>query len=68
MMETDDIELLFTEEAVTEIAKCKTEREVVSVDLNNMEENTGARRLRTVLEAVLDEVMFDGPDYPKQSM
>lgn len=40
----------------------------MAVELNNIEENTGARRLRTVLEAVLDDIMFEGPDYPKQTM
>ena len=31
---------------------------LVAEDLNNVKENTGARRLRTIVEAVLDDIMF----------
>ena len=31
---------------------------LVAEDLNNVIENTGARRLRTIVEAVLDDIMF----------
>lgn len=34
----------------------------VSVELNE-EDNIGARRLRTVLDAVLEDVNFEAPDF-----
>ena len=37
----------------------------VSVELNE-EDNIGARRLRTVLDAVLEEVNFEAPDFEKK--
>ena len=42
-------------EAIDEIAR-------ISVELNE-EDNTGARRLRTVVDAVLEDINFEAPDF-----
>ncbi|MEN8163841.1 MAG: ATP-dependent protease ATPase subunit HslU, partial [Acidobacteriota bacterium] len=55
LLATEDLELVFTEDAVTALAK-------MAAEINNSAENIGARRLYTVLERLLDEVSFDAPD------
>lgn len=59
LLETEGVTLEFTEEAIDEIA-------IVATALNEKIENIGARRLHTVLERLLEEVMFQAPDGPKQ--
>lgn len=53
-MRIEGLEVVFENEAVEEIAQ-------VSVELNE-EDNIGARRLRTVVDAVLEEVNYTAPD------
>jgi ATP-dependent HslUV protease ATP-binding subunit HslU len=55
LLETEGIDLSFTEDAVAEIA------EIASL-VNQRMENIGARRLHTVLERLLDEISFEAPD------
>ena len=55
LMETEEVKLAFTEDAIEEIAS-------VAVDLNASVENIGARRLQTVMERILDEISFTAPD------
>jgi len=55
MMATEGIDLVFTDEAVAEIAE-------VAEIVNERTENIGARRLYTIMETLLDEVSFDAPD------
>jgi ATP-dependent HslUV protease ATP-binding subunit HslU len=55
LLETDGIELTFTEEAVRSIAD-------FAAVVNERTENIGARRLHTVMEKLLDDVSFEGPD------
>jgi len=55
LMETEGINLAFTDEAVGRIADFATQ-------VNERTENIGARRLHTVMEKLLDEVSFEGPD------
>jgi ATP-dependent HslUV protease ATP-binding subunit HslU len=54
-METESVELDFTEDALDALAD-------VAVQLNASVENIGARRLQTVMERVLDEISFEAPD------
>jgi ATP-dependent Clp protease ATP-binding subunit ClpX len=49
MLELDDVELEFEEEALKEIAKKAIERK------------TGARGLRSIIEGIMLDVMFDLP-------
>ena len=52
LLGTEGVEVVFTEEAIREMARLATA-------VNDATENIGARRLATILEAVLDEVSFE---------
>jgi ATP-dependent HslUV protease ATP-binding subunit HslU len=53
LLGTEGVDLRFTDGAIREIAR-------FAMNVNQATEDIGARRLSTVLEAVLDEVSFDG--------
>jgi len=55
LMETEGITLTFTDDAIHRIADFAT-------IVNDRTENIGARRLHTVMEKLLDEISFEGPD------
>ena len=55
LMETEGIKLRFTEEATRSIAG-------FAALVNERTENIGARRLQTIMEKLLDEISFEGPD------
>jgi ATP-dependent HslUV protease ATP-binding subunit HslU len=55
LMETEGITLTFTDDAIRRVADFAT-------IVNERTENIGARRLHTVMEKLLDEISFEGPD------
>jgi ATP-dependent HslUV protease ATP-binding subunit HslU len=55
LMETEGIDLTFTDGGIHQIAEFAT-------IVNERTENIGARRLHTVMEKLLDEISFEGPD------
>jgi len=55
LLNTENIELAFEEEAVRQIATMANE-------VNERTENIGARRLHTVMEKLLNQISFDAPD------
>jgi ATP-dependent HslUV protease ATP-binding subunit HslU len=55
LLETEGIELDFTDDAIDAFAR-------FAVRVNEQTENIGARRLHTIMEKVLDEISFLGPD------
>ena len=61
LLDTEGIKLVFTEDAIAEIAAFATR-------VNESMENIGARRLHTILEKLLEEVSFDGPDLKKKNV
>ncbi|MBI3327660.1 MAG: ATP-dependent protease ATPase subunit HslU, partial [Nitrospinae bacterium] len=61
LLETETVEVIFTDDAVEEIAS-------IAVLVNERTENIGARRLHTVMERLLDEVSFDAPDLGGQRL
>jgi ATP-dependent HslUV protease ATP-binding subunit HslU len=61
LMETEGITLRFQEDAVDRIADFATR-------VNERTENIGARRLHTVMERLLDEISFEGPDLREKSI
>ena len=61
LMETEGIALDFTPGAIEQIADFATR-------VNERTENIGARRLHTVMEKLLDEVSFEGPDLPDKTV
>src|SRR5580704_12408689 len=61
LLETEGIKLSFTEDAVVEIAR-------MAALCNESMENIGARRLHTIMERLLEEVSFEGPDLKKKNV
>ncbi len=61
LLETEGIKLSFTEDALIELAK-------VAAQVNQSSENIGARRLHTVMEKLLEEISFEGPDLKKKTV
>jgi ATP-dependent HslUV protease ATP-binding subunit HslU len=57
LVAADGATLEFTSAGVREIAR-------IAAKANEQMENIGARRLHTVLTALLEEVLFELPDYP----
>jgi ATP-dependent HslUV protease ATP-binding subunit HslU len=55
LLGTEGVQLSFSTDAIQEMAR-------FAMEVNAATENIGARRLATILETVLDEVSFDGPD------
>jgi ATP-dependent HslUV protease ATP-binding subunit HslU len=55
LMGTDGVELSFSQTAVERIADW-------AARVNDTTENIGARRLHTVMERLLDQISFEGPD------
>jgi ATP-dependent HslUV protease ATP-binding subunit HslU len=55
LLATEGIELNFTPEAVEQLA-------VLAAEVNSKLENIGARRLHTIMEALLEELSFEAPD------
>lgn len=60
MMETEGIMLEFTDDAIDELAG-------FAYRVNKTTEDIGARRLQTILERVLDEISFEGPDLAEKN-
>lgn len=52
LMATEDVSLIFTEDAIAEIAE-------IATMVNERTENIGARRLYTIMETLLEDVSFD---------
>jgi len=61
LMDTEGIKLNFTDDAVAEIAR-------FAAEVNQSAENIGARRLHTIMEKLLEEVSFQGPDLKKKTV
>src|SRR5271154_4248633 len=59
LLDTEGIKLVFTEDALKEISS-------FAAQVNATTENIGARRLHTILEKLLEDVSFDGPDLKKK--
>jgi ATP-dependent HslUV protease ATP-binding subunit HslU len=61
LLETEGIKLTFTEDALIEIAK-------IAAEVNQSAENIGARRLHTIMEKLLEDISFEGPDLKKKNV
>src|SRR4030095_16536326 len=55
MMETEGVTIEFTDDAIDSIAN-------FAARVNQQTENIGARRLQTIMEKLLEEISFEGPD------
>ncbi len=61
LLDTEGIKLQFTPDAIYEIAS-------FAARVNENAENIGARRLHTIMEKLLEEISFEGPDLKKKSL
>ncbi len=55
LLRTEGVQLSFTDDAVDRLAE-------IAAQVNERQENIGARRLHTVLERLLDTLSFEAPD------
>ncbi len=55
MYGTDNIKVTFTIEAINRIAE-------IATNVNHNTDNIGARRLHTILEKLLEDILYEGPD------
>ncbi|MCI1973513.1 MAG: AAA family ATPase, partial [Lactobacillus sp.] len=55
LMDADGIKLIFTQEAISKIAE-------IAYEVNQGTDNIGARRLATILEKLLEDVLYEGPE------
>src|SRR6201982_3382906 len=61
LLETEGIKLLLADDALEEVAK-------FAAQVNESSENIGARRLHTIMEKLLEEISFEGPDLKKKTV
>ncbi|MDX2152022.1 MAG: ATP-dependent protease ATPase subunit HslU [Bryobacteraceae bacterium] len=61
LLETEGIKLNFTDDSLEEVAR-------YAAKVNEATENIGARRLHTIMEKILEEVSFEGPDLKKRNI
>jgi ATP-dependent HslUV protease ATP-binding subunit HslU len=61
MLKTEGVELSFEDEAVSSVA-------AYAEEVNNKTENIGARRLHTLMEKLLEDILFDAPDITTRKM
>lgn len=61
LLETEGIKLSFTDDALVEIAR-------IAAQVNENAENIGARRLHTIMEKLLEDISFEGPDLKKKNI
>jgi ATP-dependent HslUV protease ATP-binding subunit HslU len=55
LLRTEGVEVVFQSEAVAEMAR-------LAAEVNARTENIGARRLHTLMERLLEDILFDAPD------
>ncbi|HEV2177186.1 MAG TPA: ATP-dependent protease ATPase subunit HslU [Terriglobia bacterium] len=61
LLDTEGIKLSFSDESLEEVAR-------FAATVNDQTENIGARRLHTIMEKLLDEISFEGPDLKKKTV
>jgi ATP-dependent HslUV protease ATP-binding subunit HslU len=55
LLQTEEVEVVFLPETVAEVAR-------LAEEVNARTENIGARRLHTLMERLLEEILFEAPD------
>ncbi|WP_035154291.1 ATP-dependent protease ATPase subunit HslU [Cohnella thermotolerans] len=61
LLQTEGIEVTFTDEAIAELAR-------MAQEVNRNTENIGARRLHTLLEKLLEDLSFEAPELQIEQM
>lgn len=60
LLRTEGVDIEFTNDAVEKIA-------AIAVDVNSSTENIGARRLHTLMEKLLEDILFKAPDIEEKT-
>jgi ATP-dependent HslUV protease ATP-binding subunit HslU len=55
LLKTEGVKLVFSDDAVEKIAE-------IAQEVNDRTENIGARRLHTIMERLLEDILFEAPD------
>lgn len=61
LLKTEGIDVVFEDDTVEKIAK-------IAEEVNNLTENIGARRLHTIMECLLEEILFAAPDMKEKKV
>jgi len=61
LLDTEDVKMVFTKDAITEIAR-------IATLVNTKSENIGARRLHTIMSTLLEEILFSVPEIGTQDI
>jgi ATP-dependent HslUV protease ATP-binding subunit HslU len=61
LLDTEGIKLVFTDDSIQEIAR-------LAAQVNDANEDIGARRLHTIMEKLLEEISFDAPEMKKRNV
>ena len=61
LLRTEGVDISFTQDAVEKIAD-------IAVEVNATTENIGARRLHTLMERLLEEILFKAPDIEEKKI
>jgi len=61
LLRTEGVDVSFDDDAVATIAQ-------VAEDVNSQTENIGARRLHTLMEHLLEDILFDAPDIAEKKI
>jgi ATP-dependent HslUV protease ATP-binding subunit HslU len=61
LLKTEGVDVVFRDDAVAAIA-------AIAEEVNDRTENIGARRLHTIMERLLEDILFDAPDMKKKQM
>jgi ATP-dependent HslUV protease ATP-binding subunit HslU len=61
LLATDGVTIEWTDDAIKELAK-------IAADVNRTTHDIGARRLHTVLERLLDDLLYNAPDIGTQTI
>jgi len=58
LLKTEGVDVIFEPDSIERIAE-------TAEDVNTLTENIGARRLHTLMECLLDDILFNAPDLPE---
>ncbi len=61
LLKTEEVHVVFEDDSVTRIAS-------IAEEVNNLTENIGARRLHTLMEHLLEDILFDAPDMAEKKI
>jgi ATP-dependent HslUV protease ATP-binding subunit HslU len=61
LLKTEGVDVTFETSAIERIA-------AIAEEVNTMTENIGARRLHTLMECLLDDILFDAPDLKEKKI